>query len=53
MEHFRSIEKALSTDLNNWLCNVYIEVGEMNRRVDKKRGQTRLDQRRGEQIRGD
>lgn len=25
-QHYRKMEEAMSTDLNNWLCNVYIEV---------------------------
>ena len=28
-EHYRSMEKDISKDLNNWLCNCYIEVRRM------------------------
>jgi hypothetical protein len=26
IEHFRDMEKAIAHDLNNWLCNIYIEI---------------------------
>ena len=28
-EHFRSMERDMANDLNNWLCNAYIEIRRM------------------------
>lgn len=26
MQHFKTMERMMSSDLHNWLCNIYIEV---------------------------
>lgn len=25
-QHFRTMEQTIANDLNNWLCNIYLEV---------------------------